>query len=269
MAIVGTLANRATLAGLVAAALFADMGCLWASLTAAGVPVHGDVVVLAATAGVLASVVPLVPAGLGLVEAVMPAVLHHFGAPVDAALAGSLIIRGVGTFLPAGVGAGVVAGLLLARRRGRTRQRGAAREAAASARQVVVEPGSDAMPPDRLLEDRLATAERRLSALAGGRSLCNLSRGGPPTGTKEAEGRLAALVEVRGRGLGAAASVLSSWEDSVRRRRGQGATVARLSLWRRGRATLLPGRPVRRRARPLRWRPCTPPRAPARRSGRR
>ena len=60
-------------------ALLADMGCLWASLAAAGVHVGADVVVLAGTAGMLASIVPLVPGGLGLVEAVIPAVLHHFG----------------------------------------------------------------------------------------------------------------------------------------------------------------------------------------------
>ena len=97
------------------------MGCLWASLAAAGVHVGGDVVVLAGTAGVLATIVPLVPGGLGLVEAVIPAVLHHFGAPLDAALAGALIYRAVATFLPAGIGAGigagVVGGLILARRR--------------------------------------------------------------------------------------------------------------------------------------------------------
>lgn len=120
MAVVGSPANRAVLAVLAAGALLADMGCLWASLAAAGVHVGGDVVVLAATAGVLTTIVPLVPGGLGLVEAVMPAVLHHFGAPLDAALAGALIYRAVGTFLPASLGAGVVGGLMLARRRSST-----------------------------------------------------------------------------------------------------------------------------------------------------
>lgn len=119
MSVVGSPANRAVLAALAAGALLADIGCLWASLAAAGVGVDVDVVVLASTAGVLATVVPLVPGGLGLVEAVVPAVLHHFGAPLDTALAGALIYRAVGTFLPATIGAGVVGGLTLTRRRSR------------------------------------------------------------------------------------------------------------------------------------------------------
>ena len=117
MSIVGSPANRALLAGLAAAALLADIGCLGVSLAAAGVHARADVVVLAATAGVLATAVPFIPGGLGLVEAVIPAVLHHFGAPLDAALAGALIYRAVGTFLPAGVGTAIVGGLMLARRR--------------------------------------------------------------------------------------------------------------------------------------------------------
>ena len=122
MSIVGAPANRMLLVGLAASALLADMGCLWGSLTAAGVHVSGDVVILAATAGVFATAIPLVPGGLGVVEAVIPAVLHHFGAPLDAALAGAVIYRVVGTFLPATVGALVIAGLTLAHRHERTQE---------------------------------------------------------------------------------------------------------------------------------------------------
>jgi uncharacterized protein (TIRG00374 family) len=95
--------------------VLADMAALWASLAAVGVHVRADVVVLAASAGVLASSAPLLPGGLGLVEAVIPTVLHHFGAPLDAALAGALVYRVVGTFLPAAAGAVVVARLALTR----------------------------------------------------------------------------------------------------------------------------------------------------------
>lgn len=117
MSIVGSPANRALLAGLAASALLADMGCLWASLTATGVRVGGDVVILAATAGLFATAIPLIPGGLGVMEAVIPAVLHHFGAPLDAALAGALVYRVVGTFLPAAAGVLVIAGLALTHRR--------------------------------------------------------------------------------------------------------------------------------------------------------
>ncbi len=116
MSIVGSRSNRVLLVALAASALLADMGCLWASLTAAGVHVDGDVAVMAATAGVLATAIPLIPGGLGVAEAVIPLVLHHFGAPLDAALAGAVIYRAVGTFLPATAGLAVIAGLALARR---------------------------------------------------------------------------------------------------------------------------------------------------------
>ena len=119
MEIVGTPANRAVLVCLSVIAVLTDMAALWASLTAVGVHVQADVVVLGASAGVLAASVPLLPGGLGLVEAVVPAVLHHFGAPLDAALAGALLYRALGTFLPAAVGAAVVSGLVIARRKTR------------------------------------------------------------------------------------------------------------------------------------------------------
>lgn len=130
MSIVGSPANRVVLVVLAASALLADMGCLWASLAAARVHVAGDVVILAATAGLLATAIPLIPGGLGVVEAVIPAVLHHFGAPLDAALAGAVIYRVVGTFLPATAGVLVIAGLSIAHRRERARASGRARRGA-------------------------------------------------------------------------------------------------------------------------------------------
>ena len=117
MRIVGSPANRVVLALMAVSSVLADMAALWASLAAVGVHVRADVVILAASAGVLASSVPLLPGGIGLVEAVIPTVLHHFGAPLDASLAGALVYRAVGTFLPAAAGVSVVARLALSRRR--------------------------------------------------------------------------------------------------------------------------------------------------------
>ncbi len=79
----------------------ADAGCLWIALHAAHADANFGLVVLAYVAGVLASWVPLLPGGLGAVEIAVPAVLHHFGVPLTAALAGTLIWRGLSLFLPA------------------------------------------------------------------------------------------------------------------------------------------------------------------------
>jgi uncharacterized membrane protein YbhN (UPF0104 family) len=49
----------------------------------------------------LVSLVPLMPAGLGLVELTVPAVLHHYGYPVEGVLAGTLAWRALALFLPA------------------------------------------------------------------------------------------------------------------------------------------------------------------------
>jgi len=53
----------------------------------------------------MASWVPLLPGGLGIVEAAIPAILHHFGAPLADALAATLVYRAAGTLLPAIAGA--------------------------------------------------------------------------------------------------------------------------------------------------------------------
>jgi uncharacterized protein (TIRG00374 family) len=79
----------------------ADAGGLWLALHAAHADVDFSLVVLAYVAGVVASWVPLLPGGLGAVEIAVPAVLHHFGVPLTAALAGTLLWRGLSLFLPA------------------------------------------------------------------------------------------------------------------------------------------------------------------------
>lgn len=48
-----------------------------------------------------------------------------------------------------------------------------------------------------LLDDRLAAVEAALSAVAGDRSLCDLSASGPTGQVKRLEGAMAALLELR------------------------------------------------------------------------
>jgi len=88
-----------------------DAACLWAALRAVHAHVLFSVVVLAYVAGTVASWVPLLPGGLGAVEVVVPAVLHHFGVPLGVALAGTLLWRGLSLFLPALGGAAAYASL--------------------------------------------------------------------------------------------------------------------------------------------------------------
>jgi uncharacterized protein (TIRG00374 family) len=111
MRVAGSPFNRLRLAVTSAGAVLADAGILWATCHAAGFHVHPELVVLARTVGTVVSWVPLLPGGLGLVEAAIPTVLHRFGAPLDAALAATLAYRAIGTLLPAL--AGVVAVVFL------------------------------------------------------------------------------------------------------------------------------------------------------------
>ena len=102
--VLGTRANRAALIGVSAAAWFADVCCCYCALAALGITVPFDVVLLAYTTGVLATLVPFVPAGFGLVETAMPLVLHSFGVPFGTAVAAVLVYRCVSTLLPAAIG---------------------------------------------------------------------------------------------------------------------------------------------------------------------
>jgi uncharacterized protein (TIRG00374 family) len=99
--LLGRPAHRARI-GLAAAGYWiTDAGCLWASLHAVHAHIEFSVVILAYGAGTVASWVPLLPGGLGAVEIVLPAVLHHYGVPLSVALAGTLLWRGFSLFLPA------------------------------------------------------------------------------------------------------------------------------------------------------------------------
>jgi uncharacterized protein (TIRG00374 family) len=116
--VVGNRRDRTIVLSLALAAWIADALCLHFALLAAGARVDADVLLLAYTAGVIASEVPLLPAGLGLVETAMPAVLRGFGVPYGTALAGALTYRALGTLLPALAGALVLPSLRVVRRTG-------------------------------------------------------------------------------------------------------------------------------------------------------
>ncbi len=105
MAVIGPPRQRVRLALLSLGSMMSDVACLWFILIAVGARVDPDVALLAVGAGAVAASVPLLPAGIGVVEAVMPAVIHWYGPALSAALAGVLLYRAIGTFLPAAAGA--------------------------------------------------------------------------------------------------------------------------------------------------------------------
>ena len=102
--LLGPFPQRMLLALTSAAAWIADSCCLYFALRAVGVHAGFDILLLAYCGGLLLSALPLLPGGLGVVEAAVPAILHHFGVPLDTALAGTLAWRGMGLFLPAMIG---------------------------------------------------------------------------------------------------------------------------------------------------------------------
>ena len=107
----GSTANRLCLLLVSAGAWLADTVCCYFALEALGISLPFDMVLLAYTVGVLATLVPLLPAGLGLVETAVPLVLHSFGAPLGAAVAAVIVYRCVSTLLPAAVGLACIPGL--------------------------------------------------------------------------------------------------------------------------------------------------------------
>jgi uncharacterized protein (TIRG00374 family) len=115
MSIVGRPRDRIRLVGLSVAGHLTGVLTLVLAMRAVGVVIDADVALLASAAAVLASSIPLLPAGLGLVETVVPAVLAWYGAPLDLALAGAVVARVVGTVLPAVAGAVALWALQLTR----------------------------------------------------------------------------------------------------------------------------------------------------------
>ncbi len=111
MTIAGPTMNRARLATWSCLAVVLDAATLWAACRATGIEIGPELVLLASTVGTMASWVPFLPSGLGVVEAVVPSILHRFGAPLDVALAATLTSRAAGTLLPALAGLPAVAAL--------------------------------------------------------------------------------------------------------------------------------------------------------------
>ena len=102
--LIGPARNRFVLAWLTALAVLADAACLWFALFAAGAHVGYDVALLSITVAAGSVFIPLVPGGIGIVEAAIPAVTRHFGVPYNEGFAAVLAYRALSTFLPAGVG---------------------------------------------------------------------------------------------------------------------------------------------------------------------
>jgi len=86
MEAVGPLPRRLRIALLSAVAWLADASCLYFALRAVGVHAELEILLLAYCAGLISSALPLLPGGLGVVEAAVPAILNHYGVPLDASL---------------------------------------------------------------------------------------------------------------------------------------------------------------------------------------
>lgn len=103
-AIVGPARKRLVLPVLSVASMLANVFCLYFVLIAAHAQVGYDIAILAAGAATTAGLIPLLPGGLGVVEVIIPGVVHWYGPPFQAALAAALVYRVLGTFLPAAAG---------------------------------------------------------------------------------------------------------------------------------------------------------------------
>ncbi len=115
-AVLGSARRRAVFPVLSAASLLANVSCLYFVLIAAHAHVGYEIAVLAAGAAATAGLIPLLPGGIGVVEAIIPAVVHWYGPPFGAALAGAVVYRVLGTFLPAAAGGVALAALRASRR---------------------------------------------------------------------------------------------------------------------------------------------------------
>jgi uncharacterized protein (TIRG00374 family) len=111
MRVAGRRTDRLLLRATTVGAWVADGLCLYFALRATGTTVGLDVLFLAYSIGVLTSLVPLLPAGIGLVETVTPLILHVYGVPLATALAAVLAYRLLATVLPAVLGLVALAGL--------------------------------------------------------------------------------------------------------------------------------------------------------------
>ncbi len=104
----GTKRNRAACGGLALMSCLADATCFRGALIAVGVHLQPGMFLFAYSVAMITTLVPLLPAGLGVAETVVPALLHHAGVPLATALAGVLAYRALGTLLPALCGTGAL-----------------------------------------------------------------------------------------------------------------------------------------------------------------
>lgn len=113
--VLGDRTNRRAVLLLSLASITGDFLSLAFALWAVDVHPRAGGVVIAYGAVLLVSLVPLLPAGLGAVESVVPALLHHGHIPLAAGLAGVLVYRATSTVLPAAGGAVSLVRLRLSR----------------------------------------------------------------------------------------------------------------------------------------------------------
>jgi len=117
MAVVGPLRRRVVIMALSVASLVFDAGCMWTAMFATGLDFGFEIALLVVGAGMVASIVPFLPGGIGVAEAVIPAVLAWYGTPVSTGLAVALIYRALGTFLPPAAGVPALVALRAQRHR--------------------------------------------------------------------------------------------------------------------------------------------------------
>ena len=120
----GARGNRARLLGYSVGAIAADAACFAFALRAAGVASAASVLVLAYAVAMIASMVPLLPAGFGVMETAVPAFLRHDHVHVAVALGGVLAYRALATLMPALIGAGALGHLRLRRSTAKRSQHG-------------------------------------------------------------------------------------------------------------------------------------------------
>ena len=112
--VLGSRTSHVVIIALAAASCLADAACFRCAVSAVGVHLSPGLFLFAYAVGMITTLVPFVPNGLGVVEVVVPALLHHAGVPLATALAGVLAFRALGTLLPAVCGAIALVHLRLA-----------------------------------------------------------------------------------------------------------------------------------------------------------
>ena len=103
--VLGNRRNRMAVVLVATASIACDALCFAFALWAVGVHPRPGEFLLVYGAAMVASLVPLLPDGLGTVESVVPLLLHHGGTPFAAGLAAVLVYRATATVLPAAAGA--------------------------------------------------------------------------------------------------------------------------------------------------------------------